>query len=792
MKFKKTIIGVSCLLGIMMAGCGNEEEQIINYIQDTEQAQDLGYKLDYMEEDTFVITKESDVVYVISPTENGMNRASQYLQHNLLDSNGKVIMENGDSFTDYGKNIKSNITIGDVSIDNYAIVYGSEEVKEYCEELQYYILQTGNVNLEIKPEEEAGEYIIKLSLDETIDPEKKDISILDGQIYITSADLDTLQETVYLFVNQYLGWMKAGEEGERISDSSSEIHIPGEVMEQDAWIEEREAVIVLWNINYNRGTYLNADTTLENSIMHMSEEQLYEYVKMLKFCGYTGIQITEMCSTWAGVGGYEVAHERIRMLADAAHALDMNVTIWVWGAEFTGYGWVDNSVAYYEEGYSYAFESPKVIETFDKYYSIYAELADCCDRLIGHYYDPGNLHSAEDIAYFAKMLRDKFMAVNPDIDFGISCWVDAYDKNVFVEELGTDITLYESGHHDNEEDYESFRGFVDESGCRLGTWGWYTIEMEIDQLAQMNFNLDVIRSVYQTARKYDSICKSSYWSEMDTYHILNVFSLYCAGQMLIDPDVESEVLVARIAEATVGSEYADAFGEMLRIIQDARSGNAWDTYFWSYDNYVLKSDAYPAESILERCNQYIPILDEMIEKDIEANTLPLSISLKQLLQMMRPQLEQIRDFAQFRIDLDELENQYQQGVSKTELKARIYEIGNPIDSYNSIIGVWGQVEARAQRELVIEFCNNSGISIPIYGSYDKQRKDYMYAQFASQQRGLQEPLYIEAPYYQFGLAYGIEETNRLIDEMVDEGLLTRGDDNKVYLTDWDNYIYHFN
>ena len=89
---------------------------------------------------------------------------------------------------------------------------------------------------------------------------------------------------------------------------------------------------------------------------------------------------------------------------------------------------------------------------------------------------------------------------------------------------------------------------------------------------------------------------------MDSYHLLNVFSLYCAGQLLINPDTESEVIYEQISTAAVGPEYAEVFEEMLRLIQDARSGESYETFFWSKPNYILKSADYPAESILERCN----------------------------------------------------------------------------------------------------------------------------------------------------------------------------------------------
>lgn len=785
------IIGI-CIgfLGMGLTGCGQKEK--IYQIQNSEEAQNFGYQRDSLGENDFVVFKEADTVYLLAATDSGMERASAYLKHSLLDDKGRLILENGESYISNGSRLKDSIMIGVRPISDYKIICTSRKANKAGQELQYYIQQTSNDILEIASDADTEAPGIYLIIDEAPEAEEKQIAIQDGQVSISASDQDALKQAVYLFVNQYLGWMNAGETDARISDCKSEIHVPENIETQDAWIEEREATIVLWNINYNRGFYLNGDTTLENSIMDLSEEQLYEYVKMLKFCGYTGIQLTEMCSAWAGAGGYEAVHEKIRSLADAAHSLDMKVTLWVWGAEFTGYGWVDPTVTYNAAEYDYAYQNPEVVATFEKYYSIYAELADCCDRLIGHFYDPGNLSQSEDIGYFSRLLRDKFYAVNPDIDFGVSCWVDVFDKSVFVRELGNDITLYECGHHDEEGDYPKFRSFVAANECRLGTWAWNTCEMEIDQLAQMNFNRDIIRSVYQTARKYDTVYETSYWSEMDSYHVLNVFSLYCAGQMLINPDIEDDVLMEQLCEAAVGEEYARALAEMLLLLQEARSGSSWDTYFWSREDYILKSDSYPAAEILEKCNQYLPVLDEMIEKKIESNTLPLPISLNQLLQMMRPHLLQIRAFAQFRMDLEELQDQYAAGADLEQLADKLYEIGTPIESYHVIEGTWGQIEARAQRELVVAFCNETGIELPVYGAYDEHRKNFIYAQFAMYQRGNKEPYEIGAPYYQYGVAYGTEETQRLVEEMVEDGLLIRTPEDKLYLANWKNYSYHFN
>lgn len=688
-------------------------------------------------------------------------------------------------------NRKEAVYIGDVAIEQFVIVKGADARKRDCRELQTYIERTCGQKLRIEPEGASNPYTITLCVDESMDTERK-ILIEDGKVLIKVKNKDGMSEGVHLFVNVYLGWIKAGTEEEHISNINSTIHIPGLVVDKTPWMEEREPIITLWNVNWSRGTYMDSAVSVKNQIIYFTEDQLYEYVKMMKFCGFTGIQVTDMCSAWAGLGSWQAVHEKLRILADAAHSMDMKFTLWVWGSEFADCSWVDNSVKYRSPGSGYSYESEEALATFEKYYDIYADLADCCDRVIGHYYDPGNLFTAEEIAYYAKMLRDKFLAVNPDIDFGVSCWVDTYDKQVYVDVLGTDITLYEDGYHENpQRDYEKFRGEVARLGCRAGTWAWNTCEMEIDQLAAMHFNMDFIRSVYDTAREYDSMIKPTYWSEMDSYHVLNVFSLYCAAQMLIDPEITNEELFTAISNAAVGEKYADNFAEMLDIIQDARTGSSADTFFWNSPNHILKSADYPARELLERCNRSIPILKEMIAAGIESNTLPLPISLQDVLSLMLPHLEQIRSYAEFRIGLSMLEEDYAKGMAKATVEQRVTQLSAPIKNYNCVIGAWGQIEARAQHEMLVAFCKKAGVEVPENAAFHAERKIRIYMQFVSDQLGKQAPVVVGAPYYQLGLAYG-EDTAKLIQELVDEGYFTRTADGGVYLTNWESYIYHFN
>ena len=45
--------------------------------------------------------------------------------------------------------------------------------------------------------------------------------------------------------------------------------------------------------------------------------------------------------------------------------------------------------------------------------------------------------------------------------------------------------------------------------------------------------------------------------------------------------------------------------------------------------------------------------------------------------------------------------------------------------------------------------------------------------------------------YQWGAAYGTEDTVELENELIAEGLLSETEDGYIYVTNWENYRYHF-
>lgn len=761
-----------------------------------EEAENHGFSLAALSDGGFLIARQGNGLYLLAKSQTGLSKACYYLTFRLTDKEGGLLIGQDERYLDTGSNLKEIFGPASVPFSQYTIVCPQDISSDTANELCFFLNQSCGILPSVSAQEDAIDtpYIL-LGIESSPAGSSYSISFADANILIRGDNEKELQAAIREFANMYLGWKYAGTDREALLNGNAPISLPARynTPPNETWIPKREAIITLWQVNYSRGTYLNDSTSLKTDIMSFSEEQLYNYVKMLKFCGFTGIQATDMCSAWAGAGGYEFVHERLRILADAAHSLGMDFTLWVWGAEFTGYGWVDNSVTYNPDGYNYAYENPDVIATFEKYYSIYAELADCCDRVIAHFFDPGNLYLSEDVAYFSKLLSEKFLAVNPNIDFGVSCWVDAFNKKDFIDALGPNITLYEGGHHDVKEDYPPFRSFCRDMGCRLGTWAWNTCEMEIDQLAQMNFNPHILQEVYLTASQYDDIYRPDYWSEMDSNHVVNVFSLYCAGQLLTDPARDLEELTDEIALAAVGTEYAEAFADILRLLEDARSGESWNTYWWNSEDFLLKSKDYPAKEILERSEKALAVLSEMIDKRIPSNTLPLPVELPELLHLMLPQIEQINAFAKFRIGLEEASQLLSGGASHEDVQAKLEAISTPVSEYNTVTGLWGQVEARAQQEMLLDFCNTNGFEMPADPVFCQTRKNRIYDYFVSYQKGHSEPVLQFAPYFQYGLAYGEETTVELVNELVEEGLLSKDPQTGgIYLTDWEHYKYAFN
>ncbi len=560
------------------------------------------------------------------------------------------------------------------------------------------------------------------------------------------------------------------------------------------WIKERETMLCSWKPDYNRGYINNMNVDLSVDWYCFSKRQMREYVRMIKSFGFTGIQLMDGCVNWSRAGSWEAYHDKLKEMACALHEEKMNCTLWVWAAMFSGHGWSDSSVVYDGKDGKKAYDTPEVFAVFDKYYEIYADMAEYCDRLILHFYDPGNLYDYNDVIRFSKLIENKFLLKNPKIKMGIDTWgaPDDFPKALVSAGLGNYMLMETSyipawGEGGKR---AAFRKEIKKTGSKLGIWSWYAADMEIDQRATMIVNPKVIKDIYTRIRKEgDEILAPCYWSEMDSYHVLNLFSLYCSGQLLIDPERDPDELLKEIAYKVFGNKYGKTALEALQLIQEARCGDKWETYWWSYNEYVLKQKntgdlAARATAVLEKMK--IVASDDTVTAQI-----PLPVSPYTIANLMLPHIEQIRSYAVFRNGMKEVEKMLLEGADKEIISEKLKELSRPIPDFNAIIGVFGQPEACEQYLMLLDFSKRAGIPFdedPLW-KYTFKKRFYEYLVSMSKTSGGCDTF--NSFYYEFGLPFGQEESRKIIKMLEDDGLVTVLENGDVKLNYSDVYKFGF-
>ena len=562
------------------------------------------------------------------------------------------------------------------------------------------------------------------------------------------------------------------------------------------WIKEREATLCTWKFDCNRGYISNPSVSLINDFMSLSKRQLCDYAKMIKECGFTGVQVMDICSAWRYGGGYENVHDKFKTLSEACREIGLNFTVWCWAAEFSGHGWSEPDAVYQNADPSKpAYLDSRVHALFEKYYDIYADLAPYADRVTAHFFDPGNLTDMPSIIYFVKLLSAKFKEKNPDIKIAVDTWgcpdgypqalVDAGMDNVMLMELPFLPIWRQQGKR------AAFRQGVKKLGCELGSWGWYDSDMEIDQIPLMTVNNRVLKDVFaQTRAQADHVMIPSYWSETDSYHILNFFSLYAAGHLLTDPDADPDKLLYDSACKITGQNKKDAERLMtvLELIRDARSGDSWETYWWTEPKYVLKHG--DAENILDRSDNAIASLKELINEPEPKDGVPFPIRRRQLYKLILPHLYQIKQYAQLRCGLEEVKRMRESGAPKEELQSRIDKLPCEIPEYNCVTGLWGQSEARCAYELTAQFCRENGLQTPQRpGNVRFAFKRRLIDRLTVEQRGKTERVWVQAAFYEGGMP-DIGFIRSLLDELAADHVLKK-DEDKYSLSDWQNYRFDF-
>ena len=150
---------------------------------------------------------------------------------------------------------------------------------------------------------------------------------------------------------------------------------------------------------------------------------------------------------------------------------------------------------------------------------------------------------------------------------------------------------------------------------------------------------------------------------------------------------------------------------VLELIRDARSGDSWDSYWWTEPGYVLK---HYNESVLCRADGAITALKELIDEPEPTDGVAFPLKRKQLYRLILPHLYQIKQYAGFCREFDLIKEMKQNGADAEQLQKKINALDCEIPEYNCVIGLWGQVEARVAFEKITEFCRENGLAAPSF------------------------------------------------------------------------------
>ncbi len=567
------------------------------------------------------------------------------------------------------------------------------------------------------------------------------------------------------------------------------------MVEKLAWIPEREASLCPWESNGVRGDYMNSQAALQPNIYRYSQRQMAAYMRMLRQMGFTGVQFIDSCYSWHLYGSAEAFHDALIRMMRAAREAGLKTSLWVWAAFFGGHAWCDPEAVYEPETGCSAFTDPKVRTCFEKYYDLYAELAPYTDRLIGHYFDPGLLKKNEDIIAYFKLLAGKFRAVNRNVELCVDTWgcPKGYPEALAESDIGECLILEQPSPSAWPGDSRSkFRQQLKNNGFQVGMWGWYTCEYETDQRASMYVNGHVLKDRYLAIRaEGDHVLKPVYWSEMDAGHLYNIFSLYAAAQLLIDPERDPDELLRECVNKIWQGDISEGMYRALKTIEDIRSGDRWETYWWTCADYRWGTgDNASDQKRIE--DGLIWVKKAAEDRDAESVKLSLPFAPWVLAKLILPHLEQMRLLCSFKDGLAKLEEKRCAGTKADELYHDLKELLRPVPDFNTWVGNFLELEQIEQYRLTREFCGRAGIPVPPNAERRALIRGHALEKIGVFQRGKEEPFLFDSSVISEGyLAYPLDEALSLLDGLEKDGFIEYVGAGKYRLTHWRDYRFHF-
>ncbi|HRE79835.1 MAG TPA: hypothetical protein PLN52_02245 [Opitutaceae bacterium] len=569
--------------------------------------------------------------------------------------------------------------------------------------------------------------------------------------------------------------------------------VPDLNVTETPWIPRREWTLCAWSPELVRGMFSNPYADKRMNVWLYSDRQVAAYVDMFDWFGFSGAQLMDTVANYAAVGSPEAYRGRLRMFTQSLRQNAQDVTLWVWASQFNGFGWVDRDVVSTPQPGLSAFEDPAVRATFERYYDGYAELAPDVDLLITHFYDPGTLKDRKDVFAYMGLLRDKFVAKNPKVKLGVDFWY-AGEEAAYMQELvdhgfkdvlflaNTMPHTYPPGRR--EQLHENAKA----KGLEIGVWGWHTAEIESDQIPTMHVNAQLLAHFYRQMKAgAHSIHPFTYWSEMEACHLVNIFSLYAAGQLLWNPDRDPDAILREIAHGIWGPKNGPVMLDVLHLIQDTRSGPTWDTYWMWLPTHRLGTE--DANEDLRRVNEAISRLETLKTDTAYVSKFPLPFPPATFVELTLPHLWQIKSFAEFRLKFESLTALAKNGASSAELTAKANAIWDPIRDYSTWIGAFGPPEAVTQENMLMAFAKEHQLTLTPPAWLRARDADRQLQWIQNRQRASASPLEF-SPDDRFlwkEFLWTLEKGHDRFQLLIDQGWVTKTGDNSYRLSNWESF-----
>lgn len=569
--------------------------------------------------------------------------------------------------------------------------------------------------------------------------------------------------------------------------------IPDLALRERPWIPKREWTLVAWSPELVRGLFHNPYADKRMNVWLYSDRQVAAYVEMFDWFGFSGSQLMDTVANYAAVGSPEAYRGRLRMFTRALRENGQDVSLWVWASQFNEFGWVDRSVVTTPKPGQTAFTDPAVRATFERYYDGYAELAGEVDLLIAHFYDPGTLKNREDVFQYMGLLRDKFRAKNPHVKLGVDFWYADQEVGYMqqlVEHGFKDVLFLQNTmpHTYPPGRREELHLAAKARGLEIGVWGWHTAEIESDQMPTMHVNAQLLSKFYREMKAgVSALHPITYWSEMEACHLVNIFTMYCAGQLLWNPDRDPAALLREVSEGIWGPRNGPIVQAALELIQDTRTGPSWETYWWSLPTHRLGTEDPAAD--LRRANESIARLESMETDASYVPKLPLPFPPATFVELMLPHLRQLRAFAEFRLQFAALTADAAKGLTKEELRVRANAIWRPIPDYTTWVGAFGPPEGMAQEKMLMTFAKEHGLVLTPPGWLRWRDASRQLQSLQERQRALDTPLQIDvnARHLSRDFFWPVEKGRDRFQLLIDQGLVVKTGATTYQLADWENY-----